>query len=806
MTRSTDPLFDQRIANWLDEDPQHAPGSLLGTVLAAIPSTPQRRASRVPWGSGRGRGLTLLAAAALLLVGGAVAAGSGLLRLPSVVPPVPEPAPSLAAVAPPSPAAETPSPVISPSPVPTATPAPVPPRAPSWAATASMITPRSDFAAVPLPDGKVLAVGGMNGNTALASAELYDPVRGTWTATGTMGSHAGSGFTTTLLRDGRVLVAGGASAELYDPATGTWTTTGNMLTPRAGHSATLLSDGAVLVAGGALTWSPQASAELYDPATGTWAATGSMGTGRWSHSATLLSDGRVLVAGGVVDPSPESGSVLASAELYDQGSGTWTYARSMVSGNYRPSSALLPDGRVLMGGVPPQLYDPVTLSWTAAGGKAIASFNGPAVLLANGGALALGAAKPGQAWTNATDLAAYLFDPGAGSWTPAGMMDVHRAGYTVTPLPDGRVLVAGGSDPDAVDGNAALASAEVFDPGTWSPSPIALATPAPSSTSYAARPDGSMFAYIQERRLWVANSDGTGAHQLLPDLVGNPGTPAWSPDGTRLVFPMTPDGDNSGASHLYLTDASGSTPQLVDTGCVAPCVRDTDPAFSSDGTKLVFVRALQLPPITKQNPSGTDASVLATIDLSTGQVIELASTKILGRGDRNPRWSPDGTQIVSTQDAPGGPMPEINGVEGPNWPMFLLFVVDADGGNLHQLSGAGELGDWSPDGTRIVFESPHRPVPIPNSGKGTGYSLGPNVDIATIRPDGTDLRQVTSDHTSGAPSWTADGRIWFEREFPKDHIGLWIMDADGSNATQASLPPQLLEELLWNPPGRPSKP
>jgi photosystem II stability/assembly factor-like uncharacterized protein len=117
MTRSTDPLFDQRIADWLNEDPQRAPGSLLGTVLAAIPSTPQRRASRVSWGSGRGRGLTLLAAAALLLVGGALAAGSGLVKLPSVVPPVPAPT-NPAAVTSPSPAAETPGPVASPSPAP----------------------------------------------------------------------------------------------------------------------------------------------------------------------------------------------------------------------------------------------------------------------------------------------------------------------------------------------------------------------------------------------------------------------------------------------------------------------------------------------------------------------------------------------------------------------------------------------------------------------------------------------------------------------------------------------------------------
>jgi hypothetical protein len=49
MTRPTDPLFDQRIADWLEEDPSRAPGQVLDTVLAAFPSIPRRRASRVPW-------------------------------------------------------------------------------------------------------------------------------------------------------------------------------------------------------------------------------------------------------------------------------------------------------------------------------------------------------------------------------------------------------------------------------------------------------------------------------------------------------------------------------------------------------------------------------------------------------------------------------------------------------------------------------------------------------------------------------------------------------------------------------------
>ena len=181
---------------------------------------------------------------------------------------------------------------------------------------------------------------------------------------GSHGSHGADpwpGVTTvtaTLLADGRVLVVGGgpdpdvqASAELFDPSTGRWTATGSMSTARGGHTATLIRDGRVLVAGGynggGGGYATSSAAGLYDPGTGRWTATGSMGSGRQGHSATLLPDGRVLVAGGFSSAFTDK---LSAAELYDPGTGRWTATGSMVTARGGHTATLLPDGRVLVAG------------------------------------------------------------------------------------------------------------------------------------------------------------------------------------------------------------------------------------------------------------------------------------------------------------------------------------------------------------------------------------------------------------------------------------------------------------------------
>ncbi len=321
-----------------------------------------------------------------------------------------------------------------------------------FANTGSLNVARFIHPATLLQDGRVLVSGGTTGTTcpnepSVASSELYDPATGTWAYTGNLPGST-SAHRQTLLPDGRVLASGGvyspssctgtlflADAALYDPATELWTATGSLTIERVGHSATLLPDGTVLIAGGSSTAGQLASAEIYDPATGTWSATGSMSSVHHGHSAFLLATGKVLVVAGGNDV----------AELYDPATGTWSATGSLnVS---RSGGVLLESGKVLIaGGYTPtgyvasaELYDPDSGTWTLTGSMSQSRAGMSLILLADGQVLAAGD-------QDSNSQTAELYDPDSGTWSLTGSMvaEPTRGTHSATRLQNGNVLIAGG--------------------------------------------------------------------------------------------------------------------------------------------------------------------------------------------------------------------------------------------------------------------------------------------------------------------------------------------------------------------------
>lgn len=300
---------------------------------------------------------------------------------------------------------------------------------------------------------------------------------GQWNVTGSM-SQARYEATSTLLRSGKLLMAGGwttqgylFSSELYDPATGQWSATGSLNFARYRAAATLLPNGKVLVAGGiaGIFATPLSTSELYDPATEQWVPTGSLSQSRFWGTATLLANGKVLLAGG----GDSSGLPMAMSELYDPETGRWSSTGGAIYPRFRGTSTLLSSGKVLVAGgfdvgdtptATAELYDPATGLWSATGNLSQARTDAAATLLSDGRVLVTG----GQGGRYSALSSAELYDPTTGLWSVIGTMAYARSAATATELPSGKVVVAGGYDP----ASGTLSTSELYDPvtGKWSAS------------------------------------------------------------------------------------------------------------------------------------------------------------------------------------------------------------------------------------------------------------------------------------------------------------------------------------------------
>jgi large repetitive protein len=261
-----------------------------------------------------------------------------------------------------------------------------------------------------------------------------------------------------------------------------WTPVGSMASGREHFTATLLPSGEVLMAGGqTVTGGSLASAELYNPATRSFSATGSLNTARSDPAAALLPTGKVLITGGI----DQNFASLSSAELYNPATGTWANTTSMNAASNGLSATLLRNGSVLMAGfggtTPAEVYNPAKATWTNTGPPAVSQGGFvAATLLPNGQVLVAGGGT----------ASAQLYNPATNTWTATGSMSTARQDAAAALLPDGDVLVTGGAAP----GGASLSSAELYDPATGKWSTTGSMNVARFGATVTALPDGTVLA------------------------------------------------------------------------------------------------------------------------------------------------------------------------------------------------------------------------------------------------------------------------------------------------------------------------
>ena len=261
-------------------------------------------------------------------------------------------------------------------------------------------------------------------------------------------------------------------------------------------------------------------------AANTWVPTGALQTNRSYHTATLLRDGRVLAAAG---SASECCLYFDSAELYDPATGTWATTGPLRTARNEQTATLLQDGRVLVAGgfgaigslanatlTSTELYSPTTGVWTPATAMHISRAGHSATLLPNGKVLVAGGSTENAFSTSSAEL----YDPATGIWILTGAMTTPRWRQTATLLPDGMVLVAGGLGPT----NNTLASAELYNPatGTWS-----------GTGSMAGARNEQTATLLQDGRVLVAGGcdDPSCGRALQSAEIYDTATGAWRPTG-----------------------------------------------------------------------------------------------------------------------------------------------------------------------------------------------------------------------------------------------------------------------------------
>ena len=272
---------------------------------------------------------------------------------------------------------------------------------------------------------------------------------------------------------------------------------------------------------------------------------------------------------------------------------------------------------------------------------------------------------------------------------------------------------------------------------------LAPVSPASGRIAFVSDRDGpDPVGNMGNQEIYIMNPDGSGQQRLTHNGATET-APALSPDGRMIAFMS----NRSGAPELYVMNVDGNGERQLKVPGAGGDMGARQPRWSPDGKQIVFFSSVR-PDIYVINLDGTGLKNL---------------TDHPG-ADICPDWSPDGRRIAFTSNRDGA---------------REIYVMNADGTNVARLTSGlkGNVGmwlrpRWSPDGRKIAFAT--------DRDRTDGTS-----EIYVMNADGSNLVRLTfNDVLDAEPTWSPDGKMIAFHRTVLDHVQVFVMQADGSNQTR----------------------